>query len=125
MTKFLVRSLNSEVGLRSATVFIPCVRVDRIDIMIAPHRVDMGAMDIALDGVRRFRASGLNHTHWIFPVTVADPEAVIKALAVEGISAMRGLSNLTVIEDGSDNRTPVARSALAGSLLVPLPPYVR
>jgi len=75
----------------------------------------------ALGGVRRFGASGLNHSHWIFPITVADPEAAIKALAEQGISAMRGLSNLTVIEDRSDNRTPVARSVLAGSLLVPLP----
>jgi len=74
-----------------------------------------------LADVLRFGASGLNHSHWIFPITVADPESVIKALAEQGICAMRGLSNLAVIEGGSDNRTPVAQSVLAGSLLVPLP----
>jgi endonuclease/exonuclease/phosphatase family metal-dependent hydrolase len=98
-------------------------RIASLTVDRARRRGEIGErLGQALDGVRRFGASGLNHTHWIFPITVADPEAVIKALAEDGISAMRGLSNLTVIEDGSDNRTPIARSALAGSLLVPLPP---
>jgi perosamine synthetase len=67
-------------------------RIASLTVDRARRRGEVGQrLGQALDGVRRFGASGLNHTHWIFPVTVADPESVIKALAGEGISAMRGL----------------------------------
>jgi len=101
-----------------------CISADRIG-----RRAEMGerlseALTEALHCVRRFGASGINRTHWIFPITVADPEAVIRQLESEGIHAMRGLSNLAVVNGTRDSDAlAVARSALAGSLLVPLPAW--
>lgn len=65
------------------------------------------------------------HTFWLFPILVRDPEQANRALARAGFQGVPGLSNLVVTAPPPDRpelRARVAQSLLEHALLVPLSP---
>jgi dTDP-4-amino-4,6-dideoxygalactose transaminase len=71
----------------------------------------------ALPESARHPGSGMAaHTHWLFPVLVADPSALVAELRRRGLDASRATSNLTAVT-GSDGVTPEAARRLMASIV--------
>jgi dTDP-4-amino-4,6-dideoxygalactose transaminase len=60
-----------------------------------------------------------DHAYWLFPILVADPQAVIDALRREGFDATRGATSMRVIAGGA---TPNARRLIDSVVYLPLSP---
>ncbi|MFP5318255.1 MAG: aminotransferase class I/II-fold pyridoxal phosphate-dependent enzyme [Acidimicrobiia bacterium] len=59
-------------------------------------------------------------THWLFPVVVADPDALVDRLWAAGFDAARGTSQIAAVEPAP----PTARRMMAGIVFVPAYPEV-
>ena len=64
----------------------------------------------------------LQRTHWLFPVVVADPEALILGLSRNGLDASQATSSIAVVE-ASTGRSLPAEASLMMSDVVFLPVY--
>jgi dTDP-4-amino-4,6-dideoxygalactose transaminase len=68
--------------------------------------------------------SSLRKTHWLFPVVVADPEAMISGLRERGLDASRATSSIAVVE-GPAGRIPAeASQMMSGVVFLPVYPGV-
>ncbi len=68
-----------------------------------------------------------HNTHWIFPVTVEQPEAALEALRQLGFDGLPGLSNLVCLEappDRPELDPARARRVVEKSVLVPVRPSI-
>ena len=79
--------------------------------------------------LRRLRAGelhpgrrSLERTHWLFPVVVADPEALIAALRGRGLDASQATSSISVV-GAPDGRSSPTEASLMMSGVVFLPVY--
>src|SRR5215216_508736 len=79
--------------------------------------------------LRRLRAGelhpgrrSLERTHWLFPVVVADPEALIAALRGRGLDASQATSSISVV-GAPDGRSSPTEGSLMMSGVVFLPVY--
>lgn len=78
-----------------------------------------------IPAVKRIGSESLNHTFWIFPVLVKNPQKAIESLRGCGFQAFAGLSNLTVLEGPMDRPAFVPQEAkkfLSQAILVPFYP---
>jgi perosamine synthetase len=67
----------------------------------------------------------LVHTHWLFPITSARPDDLVRALWHHGYDATRGASNLVCVPVHDGGAPPAgARALLANVLYLPLAPDV-
>ncbi len=65
----------------------------------------------------------LEKTHWLFPVVVEDPEALILALRERGLDASRATSSITVVGAPEGYSTPTEASMMmAGVVFLPVYP---
>jgi perosamine synthetase len=65
----------------------------------------------------------LEKTHWLFPVVVEDPEALILALRARGLDASGATSNITVVGAPEGYSTPTEASMMmAGVVFLPVYP---
>jgi perosamine synthetase len=64
----------------------------------------------------------LERTHWLFPVVVEDPEALVASLRRRGLDASQATSNIAVVEAPA-GRAPPAEASLMMSGVVFLPVY--
>jgi len=70
----------------------------------------------------------LRRTHWLFPVVVPDPEALILDLRKRGLDASRATSSIAVVEASAEHSPPTqARRMMSGVVFLPaypgLPPH--
>jgi perosamine synthetase len=66
----------------------------------------------------------LRRTHWLFPVVVTDPEALIEDLRQRGLDASQATSSIAVVE-GNDRSSPAeARRMMSGVVFLPVYPDV-
>jgi perosamine synthetase len=73
-------------------------------------------------------ARSLWRTHWLFPVVVPDPEALIDDQRKRGLDASRATSSIAVVEPQAEDSPPTrARRMMSGVVFVPaypgLPPH--
>ena len=81
----------------------------------------------ALEGARVPGRTLPDNTHWIFPVTLDDPEAALEALRRLGFDGLPGLSNLVCLEappERPDLDPYRAREIVEKSVLVPVRPSI-
>jgi hypothetical protein len=79
---------------------------------------------------RRMRAVGAHpgglsprRTHWLFPVVVADPEALIADLRQHGLDASRATSSIGVVGASAEHPPPTrARTMMSGVVFLPVYP---
>jgi perosamine synthetase len=64
----------------------------------------------------------LRPTHWLFPVVVADPEALILGLRQHGLDASRATSSIAVIEASAEHASPTEASLMMSGIVF-LPVY--
>jgi perosamine synthetase len=65
----------------------------------------------------------LARTHWLFPVVVADPEALILALHERGFDASRATSSITAVEAPVGRSSPIeASQMMSGVVFLPVYP---
>jgi perosamine synthetase len=71
--------------------------------------------------IGRFGAEARHHTHWLVPITVDNPEAVVAKLRKASFDATTGSSTLVAIEPDSDYERPLhAAQAMAGIVYLPV-----
>ncbi len=62
-------------------------------------------------------------THWLFPIVVPQPEAVVSDLRLHGVDASRATSSIAAIQASAGGRAPVVASRMmAGVVFVPVYP---
>ncbi len=62
-------------------------------------------------------------THWLFPIVVPQPEAVVSSLRLQGVDASRATSSIAAIEAPAGGHAPVAASRMmAGIVFLPIYP---
>ena len=66
----------------------------------------------ALGGLRRPGSGAADHSYWVFPVEVSDPDRTIRSLRALGIDASRGTTSLTVVQPPSGEGRPATQAAL-------------
>jgi perosamine synthetase len=65
----------------------------------------------------------LRRTHWLFPVVVRDPGALILGLRTRGLDASRATSSIAVVDAPAGHSPPAhARRMMAGVVFLPLHP---
>jgi perosamine synthetase len=65
----------------------------------------------------------LRRTHWLFPVVVADPEALIFDLKKRGLDASQATSSIAVVEAPAEHSPPTqVRRMMSGGVFLPLYP---
>ena len=65
----------------------------------------------------------LARTHWLFPVVVKDPEALILDLRKHGLDASRATSSIAVVEEDEGHSSPAAaRRIMSGVVFLPVYP---
>jgi len=65
----------------------------------------------------------LQRTHWLFPVVVEDPEALIVGLRRRGLDASRATSSIAVVEAPAGRSSPVEASLMmSGVVFLPVYP---
>jgi perosamine synthetase len=65
----------------------------------------------------------LARTHWLFPVVVEDPEALILALRARGLDASRATSSIAVVEVTAGGTSPTeASQMMSGVVFLPVYP---
>jgi perosamine synthetase len=67
----------------------------------------------------------LRRTHWLFPVVVPDPEALILGLRRRGFDASRATSSIAVVEAPAGRSSPAEASRMmSGVVFLPVYPYL-
>jgi perosamine synthetase len=67
----------------------------------------------------------LRRTHWLFPVVVPDPAALIEDLRMRGLDASHTTSSIAVVETSTEDSPPTrARLMMSGILFLPVYPGV-
>lgn len=61
-------------------------------------------------------------THWLYPVVVADPDALVAQLQRVGVDASRGTSNLEVVASSSHPAPGDSAATMAGIVYLPVYP---
>jgi hypothetical protein len=62
-------------------------------------------------------------THWLFPIVVPQPEAIVESLRLHGVDASRATSSITVVEAPEGRRVPDSASRMmSGVVFLPLYP---
>lgn len=84
------------------------------------RRTEAGEAFAAVLGQRVFRpgATAPRHTHWVFPVTVDDPDRVVRELRTAGVDATPTTSQIAAVEPAP----PGAARVLAGLVFLPAYP---
>ncbi len=67
----------------------------------------------------------LQRTHWLFPVVVADPEALILGLSRNGLDASQATSSIAVVEASTGRSSPAEASLMmSGAVFLPVYPGI-
>jgi len=65
----------------------------------------------------------LQRTHWLFPVVVEEPEALISGLRRHGLDASQATSSITVVEAPAQRSSPTDASLMmSGVVFLPVYP---
>jgi perosamine synthetase len=64
----------------------------------------------------------VGRTHWLYPVVVADPDALVAQLQGVGVDASRGTSNLEVVATTTHPAPRCAAGTMAGIVYLPIYP---
>ena len=101
-------------------------RLRRQNLKWLQERIAVGRwVSRELSSIGRPGEGATKETYWIFPVLVKNRDALISALRMSGFQAIKGLSNLCVLEapPGRPELYPVqAKQILSGSILLPVYP---
>jgi perosamine synthetase len=74
----------------------------------------------ALRSVRPIGVGASHHTHWLFPLRVANAKPLIKRLRAAGFDATQGSSSLQALPEEAGIAAPNARAAMRDVLYVPI-----
>lgn len=111
--------LLEKVRLRPSRALLALLahRLHTYDATLVDARRDAGERVVA--AMRPLGWRNAVHTHWLFPVTSADPSGLVAALRRAGYDATRGASTLVAVDDSAPRAAQVMRG------IVYLPVYDR
>jgi len=100
-------------------------RLRTFDEVLLARRASAGerAARRLLDATLHPGGDSLRRTHWLFPVVVPDPEALILGLRRRGFDASRATSSIAVVEAPAGDSSPAEASRMmSGVVFLPVNP---